>query len=63
MKIGSSNINVKKRTGARQDRTGQLEIVVVGTIVHESVFYFHPHVRRLPVVEERLDLVGTPESE
>jgi hypothetical protein len=27
-------------------------VVAVGTIVHESVFYFHPRVRRVATVRE-----------
>lgn len=34
-------------------------VVVVGAIVHESVFYFHPRVRRVPTVEEWLGQVGS----
>jgi len=29
-------------------------VVAVGTIVHESVFYFHPRVRRVETVQEWL---------
>lgn len=37
---------------------GLLEhVVAVGPIVHESVFYFHPHVRRVVDVREWLDAV------
>ena len=35
-------------------------VVAVGTIVHESVFYFHPRVRRVGTVEEWLTEVASP---
>jgi hypothetical protein len=35
-------------------------VVVAGAIVHESVFYFHPHVRRVGSVEEWLGEVHSP---
>jgi hypothetical protein len=43
------------RRGARAGRDGLLRhVVAVGTIVHESVFYFHPRVRRVATVREWL---------
>jgi nucleoside 2-deoxyribosyltransferase len=33
-------------------------VVAVGTIVHESVFYFHPRVRRVETIHEWLAEVG-----
>jgi len=42
---------------------GQLgHVIVVGDIVHESVFYFHPRVRRVVNLDEWLMVVGSPES-
>jgi hypothetical protein len=35
-------------------------VVAVGTIVHESVFYFHPRVRRVGTVEAWLTEVESP---
>ncbi len=39
---------------ARAQRGDLEHIVVVGHIHHESVFYYHPAVRRVPVVNEWL---------
>ncbi|MFC6286575.1 hypothetical protein ACFP3Q_04420 [Nocardioides sp. GCM10027113] len=42
---------------------GELEHVgVVGPIRHESVFFFHPAVRRVPTVHEWLATLRTPDE-
>jgi nucleoside 2-deoxyribosyltransferase len=38
-------------------------VVAVGTIVHESVFYYHPRVRRVETVQEWLAEIGSTASD
>lgn len=38
-------------------------VVAVGTIVHESVFYYHPRLRRVETVQEWLAEIGSTASE